>query len=195
MVDSLSIRPASAVVRGKSSAWEETIETVCYELRTSLVIQVQMMPAGQMGQVDRQTAQQLSEARLRHAHALLGQHRPGHTPLRYDLILPQGCAGQLDVNGTQSVRVEADLPSALRSLPGVRTVLSGYTGGTTPDRRAHTVFDRTLLRAGETVSMKHFVRDEVAAGLALPAPDTLPGHWAQFAVLPGRVVAVPGGLS
>ena len=46
--------------------------------------------------------------------------------------------------------------------------------GTTPDRRAHTVFDRTLLRAGETVSMKHFVRDDTERGLALPAPDTLP---------------------
>jgi DNA polymerase-3 subunit alpha len=59
---------------------------------------------------------------MQKVEALLGQHRPGHTPLRYDLILPQGCAGQLDLNGTQSVRVEADLPSALRSLPGVRTV-------------------------------------------------------------------------
>ena len=27
------------------------------------------------------------------------------------------------------------------------------------------------------------------------APEALPAHWAQFAVLPGRVVAVPGGLS
>jgi len=36
--------------------------------------------------------------------------------------------------------------------------------------RAHTVFDRTLLRAGETVSMKHFMRSETSAGLAqLPA--------------------------
>ena len=59
---------------------------------------------------------------MQKVESLLGQHRPGHTPLRYDLILPQGCAGQLDLNGTQSVRVEADLPSALRSLPGVRTV-------------------------------------------------------------------------
>src|SRR3989344_3761432 len=25
------------------------------------------------------------------------------------------------------------------------------------------------------------------------APEALPAHWAQFAVLPGRVVAVPGG--
>ena len=39
-----------------------------------------------------------------------------------------------------------------------------------PTLRAHTVFDRTLLRAGETVSMKHFVRVETSAGLAaLPA--------------------------
>ena len=41
-----------------------------------------------------------------------------------------------------------------------------------PDVRAHTVFDRTLLRAGETVSMKHFVRRESGQGLALlPAAD------------------------
>jgi uncharacterized protein YfaS (alpha-2-macroglobulin family) len=43
-----------------------------------------------------------------------------------------------------------------------------------PSRRAHTVFDRTLLRAGDTVSMKHFVRDETERGLALPAADALP---------------------
>ena len=46
--------------------------------------------------------------------------------------------------------------------------------GGTPERRAHTVFDRTLLRAGETVSMKHFVRDETERGLALPAAEQLP---------------------
>ncbi len=54
--------------------------------------------------------------------ALLTQHRPGHTPLRLDLLLPQGAAGTLDLNGGQSVRVEADLPNALRAVPGVRTV-------------------------------------------------------------------------
>ena len=45
----------------------------------------------------------------------------------------------------------------------------------TPDLRAHTVFDRTLLRAGETVSMKHLLRTETAKGLSLPArwPDQL----------------------
>lgn len=43
-----------------------------------------------------------------------------------------------------------------------------------PDLRAHTLFDRTLLRAGETVSMKHFIRRESAAGLAPLAPAELP---------------------
>jgi hypothetical protein len=33
-----------------------------------------------------------------------------------------------------------------------------------PDERAHTVFDRTLLRAGETVSMKHLLRSETRQG-------------------------------
>jgi uncharacterized protein YfaS (alpha-2-macroglobulin family) len=34
--------------------------------------------------------------------------------------------------------------------------------------RAHTVFDRTLLRAGETVSMKHMIRSETMRGLTFP---------------------------
>ncbi len=34
--------------------------------------------------------------------------------------------------------------------------------------RAHTVFDRTLLRVGETVSMKHMIRVETMHGLAFP---------------------------
>ena len=39
---------------------------------------------------------------------------------------------------------------------------------------AHTVFDRMLLRAGETVSMKHFVRSTSSKGLSRPADDRLP---------------------
>ena len=35
-----------------------------------------------------------------------------------------------------------------------------------PDLRAHSVLDRTLLRAGETVSMKHYLRTETLRGLA-----------------------------
>ena len=44
-----------------------------------------------------------------------------------------------------------------------------------PDTRSHTIFDRTLLRAGETVSMKHILRSETLQGMELPAnrPDKL----------------------
>lgn len=41
--------------------------------------------------------------------------------------------------------------------------------------RLHTVFDRTLLRAGQTVSMKHHARVETLTGMALAAAETLPG--------------------
>ncbi|MES2071393.1 MAG: MG2 domain-containing protein [Pseudomonadota bacterium] len=40
--------------------------------------------------------------------------------------------------------------------------------------RAHTIFDRTLLRAGETVSMKHVIRLENMHGFALQRADLLP---------------------
>ncbi|MDR2127621.1 MAG: alpha-2-macroglobulin [Burkholderiaceae bacterium] len=43
-----------------------------------------------------------------------------------------------------------------------------------PEVRVHTVFDRNLLRAGETVSMKHLIRTEVGTqrhSLALPAAN------------------------
>ena len=44
-----------------------------------------------------------------------------------------------------------------------------------PDVLAHTVFDRTLLRAGETVSMKHILRTLTGGGFGVPktAPATL----------------------
>ena len=54
--------------------------------------------------------------------ALLAHHRPGNTPLRYDLLLRDGSAGMLDLNGAQGIRVDADLPSVLRAQEGVRTV-------------------------------------------------------------------------
>ncbi|WP_161495218.1 alpha-2-macroglobulin [Advenella sp. S44] len=43
-----------------------------------------------------------------------------------------------------------------------------------PTVRAHTVMDRSLFRAGETVSMKHLLRTLTRDGFALPATDTLP---------------------
>ncbi|RLJ38809.1 alpha-2-macroglobulin [Acidovorax sp. 106] len=44
-----------------------------------------------------------------------------------------------------------------------------------PDQRAHTMLDRALFRAGETVSMKHFYRHESRKGLETPksGPRTL----------------------
>ena len=47
-------------------------------------------------------------------------------------------------------------------------------GGAQPTTRVATVFDRTLFRAGETVAMKHFVRVENSAGLAMPNAADLP---------------------
>ncbi len=38
-----------------------------------------------------------------------------------------------------------------------------------PDRRYHAVLDRTLLRAGETVSMKHIARTQTRQGFGVPA--------------------------
>ena len=44
-----------------------------------------------------------------------------------------------------------------------------------PNERMHTIFDRTLLKAGETVSMKHILRTETSQGFGLAAsqPATL----------------------
>ncbi|PJJ99075.1 DNA polymerase III subunit alpha [Lysobacteraceae bacterium NML91-0213] len=56
---------------------------------------------------------------LQDVERLLDAHRPGETPLRYDLTVPAGAAGTLEVNGTRSVRVDADLIGALRARDGV----------------------------------------------------------------------------
>jgi len=53
--------------------------------------------------------------------AVLARQRPGQTPLRLDL-LRDGAAGTLDLDGTQSVRVDADLVGTLRAQPGVTAV-------------------------------------------------------------------------
>ncbi|GAB3353913.1 DNA polymerase III subunit alpha [Lysobacter tyrosinilyticus] len=58
--------------------------------------------------------------------ALLAKHRPGSTPLRLDL-LREGAAGMLDLNGSHSIRVDADLAGTLRSQPGVRTVKLAFS--------------------------------------------------------------------
>jgi len=59
---------------------------------------------------------------LERIESLLAERRPGSTCLRLDLLLPGGVAGMLEINGSQSVRVDADLVGMLRELPGVRAV-------------------------------------------------------------------------
>lgn len=41
---------------------------------------------------------------------------------------------------------------------------------------AHTIFDRTLLKAGEKVSMKHVFRRRAMAGFSIPTKNALPDH-------------------
>ncbi len=40
---------------------------------------------------------------------------------------------------------------------------------------AHTIFDRTLFRAGETVHMKHTFRQQTMKGFSIPSKDRMPG--------------------
>ena len=54
--------------------------------------------------------------------SVLAGNRPGSTPIRLDLLVRKGSAGMLDLNGTQSVRIDAELASRLRATPGVRAV-------------------------------------------------------------------------
>lgn len=48
------------------------------------------------------------------------------------------------------------------------------TWGDYQTRKIHTVFDRTLLRAGQTVSMKHIARERNSRSFAYPDAQTLP---------------------
>lgn len=57
--------------------------------------------------------------------------------------------------------------------------------------RAHTVFDRTLLRVGETVSMKHWLRHETERGLAAFKADQQPDEVNITHVATGEVVTLP----
>lgn len=46
----------------------------------------------------------------------------------------------------------------------------------TPTRVTHTVLDRTLLRAGETLSMRHFLREQTREGLSSNVGEPFPDH-------------------
>jgi DNA polymerase-3 subunit alpha len=80
---------------------------VCAEHAQRLSLRVELADAGALANVEK----------------LLAAHSPGRTPLRLDLLLPrQRTRGTLDMNGQRSVRVDPDLPNALRALPGVKAV-------------------------------------------------------------------------
>ncbi|MFO1330134.1 MAG: MG2 domain-containing protein [Rubrivivax sp.] len=94
--------------------------------------------------------------------------------------VPRGIVPDAHCSGDESVFVSARKADAA-GVVDMAFVWNGWSKGiepwrfgwpvssdAQPDWRVHTVFDRTLLRAGETVSMKHFLRRESAAGLALP---------------------------
>ena len=53
---------------------------------------------------------------------VLAGFRPGATPLRLDLLTAAKARGVVDINGSQGVRTEPELISALRALPGVSQV-------------------------------------------------------------------------
>ena len=58
---------------------------------------------------------------LERVEQMLASHRPGQTPLRYEL-LAAGARGAVDLNGESRVRVDVDLLGLLRADPGVRAV-------------------------------------------------------------------------
>jgi len=59
---------------------------------------------------------------------------------------------------------------------GIEPWRFGFSRNTSaqPDKIIHTVFDRTLVRAGETVSMKHLLRDQTHTGFAATLPAQRP---------------------
>ncbi len=95
--------------------------------------------------------------------------------VRIDEELPKnfqakGCEGLLIV-----ARKEQDMSfTSTRWSNGIEPWQFNLGGATAHQTvMAHTVFDRPLFRAGETVSMKHFLRTRTGAGLAnLDAGDT-----------------------
>lgn len=60
-----------------------------------------------------------------------------------------------------------------------------------PDWVAHAVLDRTLLRAGETVSMKLFLRQLIRNGLRSPVPGRLPSALTIRHVGSGETIELP----
>ncbi len=110
----------------------------------------------------------------------------GRSDSRGLALVPQALQAPAGCGSERGFFVSARKPDA-QGRGDMAFVFSGWNKGIEPwrfhvpvssepqaDVRAHTVFDRSLLRAGETVSMKHFIRRETLAGLELLAAAELP---------------------
>jgi hypothetical protein len=106
---------------------------------------------------------------------------------RVPLALDADCGGgRYDQRMVQGLFVSARVIDA-KGRPDMAFALSTWNDGIESFRfnlptdtskpatlRAHTVFDRSLFRAGQTVSMKHLIRAETGKGLELLPPERLP---------------------
>lgn len=97
---------------------------------------------------------------------------------RIDQALPdgRGCDGGpagLFISARRGEDFSFTLAEWQRGIEPWRFNLDAWSGGDGA-LTLHTVFDRVLLRAGETVSMKHIARRPDAGGFALPAAAALP---------------------
>ncbi|HIY70205.1 MAG TPA: DNA polymerase III subunit alpha, partial [Candidatus Luteimonas excrementigallinarum] len=81
-------------------------QQICPQIARRLALRVDLRELGVLDRVE----------------ALLQAHRPGQTPLRYEVLSGAGASGTIDLNGASGVRVEADLLGQLRADPGVRAV-------------------------------------------------------------------------
>ncbi|MFZ6772488.1 alpha-2-macroglobulin family protein [Undibacterium sp. SXout7W] len=111
----------------------------------------------------------------------------GRTDARGVAMLPSGlnnaCAGERKIDGyfVSARKVDekgrADMAFALSSWnSGIEAYRFNLPTEMSPQAsvKAHTILDRSLFRAGETVSMKHVLRTENRFGLALQKAELLP---------------------
>ncbi|HEX4329931.1 MAG TPA: MG2 domain-containing protein [Burkholderiales bacterium] len=129
-----------------------------------------------------------------------GKPAPGADVRLYDCNAKMVWQGKTDASGVAAMTVGLDMAphcknddfqiwyAAARLGDDMSFALSDWNRGIEPWRfnvsegggdsayAAHTVFDRMLLRANETVSMKHFLRMETQNGLKLPAKGPLPAQ-------------------
>jgi uncharacterized protein YfaS (alpha-2-macroglobulin family) len=93
------------------------------------------------------------------------------------VVTARKAGGTADVKASGEASAHTDVAFVFsdwqKGIEGWRFNVSTASGSTL-DARATTVFDRSLFRAGETVSMKHFFRLETSGGLANAGAADLP---------------------